>query len=255
MRIDVAINPFDADVSDMVDLAVRLEDGGIDGIWVADHFSGSVVNAQWSRDPFVVLGAIAQATNRVRLGPLVANVRNRHPVQLASAINSVQSLAGDRVVLGIGSGAAPGSRFAVEHVAIGRELGTARDRRRELVDQIRTFRATYEAPAPGLAVADGSECPPVVVGASAWPTIEAAIEHADGVNLRRTSSVHDHIGRVRGRADARFEVSVLDGLDAATPIPWRRYVAGGVDRVVLGASAPFDPASLVAAADSGRSAG
>ena len=245
MRIDVAINPFEADVREMVDLATTLESAGVDGVWVADHFSGSVVGRAWSRDPFVVLGAIAQATSAVRLGPLVANMRNRHPVQLASAANSLQSLAPDRIVIGIGSGAAPGSRFAVEHEAIGRILGSPEERRTELVRQIAAFRSPFVSAAAGLAVTDGASCPPVIVGASAWSTITVAIEHADGVNLRRTARVHDHVEHIRVNAPVRFEISVLDGIDPDDPIPWERYAADGVDRVVVGASAPFEPDRVV----------
>ena len=112
---------------------------------MTDHFSGAVDGAPWSRDPFVTLGAMAAVTERIELGLLVANMVNRHPVQLVSAFNSLQSIAPGRVRLGLGSGAAPGSRFAVEHEAIGRDLG--RDRRRStrsaLRDQIRAVRAIY----------------------------------------------------------------------------------------------------------------
>ena len=63
---------------------------------------------------------------------LVANITNRHPAQLASGINSIQSLAPGRVRFGVGSGAAPGSRFAVEHDMIGKQLGDLDGRRSHL---------------------------------------------------------------------------------------------------------------------------
>ena len=132
MIIDVLATVFGADVPDLVDMARALDDSDIGVLWVTDHFSGAVDGAPWSRDPFVTLGAMAAVTERVELGLLVANMVNRHPVQLVSAFNSLQSIAPGRVRLGMGSGAAPGSRFAVEHEAIGRDLGATVDGRRAM---------------------------------------------------------------------------------------------------------------------------
>lgn len=254
MLVDVAINPFDADVGDMVEVARTAEAAGASAVWVADHFSGAVVGRRWSRDPFVCLAAIAASTTQIDLGVLVANVVNRHPAQLAAAVDSLQSLAPGRVRLGVGSGAAPGSRFAVEHEAIGRRLGSADERRNHLVDHLAALRAiwcgdaAFESPSIEWhdleGVVDGrSAMPPVVVGASAWPTIEVAIAHADGVNLRRTASLDDHLVRLAVDAPDGFEVSVLDSTDGARDGSWsdRR---GFVGRLIVGVSAPFDPAAI-----------
>ena len=89
--VDLAIYSFDAHVPDMVDVACAAEDLGYSAVWVTDHFSGTVVGAGHTRDPFVSLGAIAASTHDIDLGLLVANVVNRHPAQLASAVNSLQS--------------------------------------------------------------------------------------------------------------------------------------------------------------------
>ncbi len=244
MRFDLALNLFGADLSHVVQVARLAEAAGVDGLWVPDHFSGAVVDAQWSRDPLVALGALAVSTDRVRLGPLVANVRNRHAAQLASAANSLASLAPDRTVLGIGSGAAPGSRFAVEHEAIGTELGDVTFRRGLLVDHIETVRRLHREATERLdgtngvgdgrlAVTDGAPPPPVVVGASARSTVEVAIDHADGVNLRAGASVDELIDVARRSATGDFEISVLVGTDVARP-DVDRYRDRGVDRVVVG---------------------
>ncbi len=256
MLIDVAIHPFGADVARMVEFARTSESIGLSGVWVADHFAAAMVGQGWSRDPFVSLGAIAVSTERIDLGILVANVVNRHPAQLVSAVNSLQSLAGDRVRLGVGSGAAPGSRFAVEHEAIGRTLGSADERRRMLVDHIAAIRAIFAGTASfqpsfesstvrfdGLdGVVDGTACPEIVVGASSWPTVELALRHADGVNLRRTASTSDHLAALDEHRPAGFEVSVLDGFDsvAADPGLVDRLEDMGVDRLIVGVSAPHD---------------
>ena len=262
MIIDVLANLFGTDVPDLVDLARALDDSPVGVLWVSDHFSGAVEGAPWSRDPFVTLGAMAAVTERVELGLLVANIVNRHPAQLVSAMNSLQSIAPGRVRLGLGSGAAPGSRFAVEHEAIGRELGTVEGRREALRDQIRAVRAiwsgadSFDSPTlsfDGLRdVVDGATVPPIVVGASAWPTIEVALAEADGVNIRFTRDLDEQVARIHeerhdvGRGG--FEVSVL--LD---PVRGQLDVLGEhldhlraihVERAVIMRSPGFDPADL-----------
>lgn len=252
MLIDLAINPFDADVASMVEFASGAEAIGVDGIWVADHFSGAVVDRAWSRDPFVCLGAIAATTYRVRVGALVANMRNRHVLQLATAVNSLQSLAPGRVVCGVGSGAVPSSRFAVEHEMIGTELGDSTGRRRGLVDTIVGLREIWDgvssrradgvAPTgygDAAAIVDGAPIPPIVVGASAWPTIDGVMSVADGVNLRNTAALDSVLRRLSAVRPDAFEISVLtafdDDLEASTLAQWRSL---GVDRIVLGVSPP-----------------
>ena len=258
--VDLAIHPFDASVPDMVSLARAAESVGAGCVWVADHFSGAVVNRAWSRDPFVCLGAIAAVTQRIEVGVLVANVVNRHPAQLASAVNSLQSIAPSRVRLGVGSGAAPGSRFAIEHDAIGRALGDVDVRRRKLVDSIAALRAIWngheEFVADGVvgavgfarlaSVVDASPCPPVIVGASSWPTVEVALARADGVNLRRTAALPELLRRIEHERPEAFEVSVLDWIDDVAVNPRRvdEYVSSGVDRLVLGISPPHDAGRL-----------
>src|SRR5690349_15706064 len=56
------------------------------------------------RDTYVLLAAAAQATNRIVLGPLLANPVNRHPTVTAGSIATIDELAPGRVVLGWGVG-------------------------------------------------------------------------------------------------------------------------------------------------------
>jgi 5,10-methylenetetrahydromethanopterin reductase len=56
------------------------------------------------REPWVMLGAAAGASARVRLGPWVTNPLTRHPVVTASAIATLDDLAPGRAILAIGSG-------------------------------------------------------------------------------------------------------------------------------------------------------
>ena len=221
MYVDLLVSPFGREMGELLDAARLADASAVRTLWLPDHFSGAVFGAPYTRHPFVCLGAMAAVTERVGLGILVANMVNRHPVQLASAGNSLQSLAPGRVQIGIGSGAAPASRFAVEHEMIGRRLLPAADRRRQLDDYLAAVRAIWEgtgsfrsesfAAHELTGVVDGAAAPPLIVGASSWPTVEIALRRADGVNLRRTRWLPDQLDRLVANRPVRpFEVSVLD---------------------------------------------
>lgn len=74
---------------------------GFDSLWLSDHpmLAGG---ATWTH-----LAALAEATRRVRLGPLVANVSYVNPVILARAAADIDVISGGRAVLGLGSGNVP----------------------------------------------------------------------------------------------------------------------------------------------------
>jgi alkanesulfonate monooxygenase SsuD/methylene tetrahydromethanopterin reductase-like flavin-dependent oxidoreductase (luciferase family) len=88
----------------LVDLARRAEDAGWDGFFVWDHL---LVDPTWTlevADPWIALAAIAQATSRIRLGPMVAALPRRRPAKLARETASLDRLSDGRLILGLGPG-------------------------------------------------------------------------------------------------------------------------------------------------------
>ena len=67
-------------------------------------------------DPFIVLAAVAQHTERMRLGTGVAVLPFRSPYQMAKIAASIDVLSGGRMVLGLGSGGVFNGDFGVEGV-------------------------------------------------------------------------------------------------------------------------------------------
>jgi probable F420-dependent oxidoreductase len=77
-----------------VDMAIAAERAGFDGVYSIEFFN---------RHGYVALGAVAQATSRVRIGTAIANAFIRTPLLHASAAMDLDELSGGRMVLGLGS--------------------------------------------------------------------------------------------------------------------------------------------------------
>ena len=80
-----------------VEAAKSVEAEGWDGQMFMDSQS-------LGADPYVMMGAWAVATERLKLSPGVTNPLTRHPVVTAASIAGVQAISGGRAVLGIGRG-------------------------------------------------------------------------------------------------------------------------------------------------------
>ena len=251
MLTDLVLVPFGASLDEMLAAAQTADAGGFDTVWTYDHFSGLVQGAPWSRDPFVTLGAIAATTRRINVGVLVANVANRHPAQLASAVNSLQSLAPGRVLLGVGAGAAASSEWSAEARAIERPVAPAATRRAILGETIGALRAMWAGEpfagehvrvAATMAVTDGAESPPIIVGAANRQTLAIGCTHADGVNLLPGPDLAERVGFARRHAVANpFEVSAFLPLNPDHPLGGdpSELAAIGVDRRTLYIGSPF----------------
>jgi len=148
------------------------ESVGFDMVGVADSQS-------LFREPFVTLGLIGQATEKVMIGTCVTNPITRHPAVMASAIATVQEISGGRAMLGIGTGDS-----AIYNINE-RPRGLA-----GLRDYILTLRALLAGETAEFGGRDvhtrwtgGLDHPPVPIYISAEgpKTLELAGEVADGV--------------------------------------------------------------------------
>ena len=119
LSIDLQVNQGQCSWAQLTEVAHIAENNNYQTLWVADHLSGEVMNAPSMPECFTLLGALAAITSTINIGPLVANVGNRHPGVLASAAATVQNISGGRLILGLGAGASPTSTFAAEQLALG----------------------------------------------------------------------------------------------------------------------------------------
>ncbi len=89
---------------DLLEQAVAAERAGFDGIACSDHFQPWWDGGQ-SGQAWMWLGAVAQATRRVPVGPAVTVALKRyHPALVAQAFATLELMVPRRVFVGIGSG-------------------------------------------------------------------------------------------------------------------------------------------------------
>lgn len=111
LRYGVYLPPFGpfGDPRVLVELAVRAEAAGWDGVFLWDHVvSGALPIA----DPWTTLAAIAHATDNLILGPTVTPLPRRRPWTVARQASTVSRLSGGRLVVGTGLGSDESGDFS-----------------------------------------------------------------------------------------------------------------------------------------------
>ncbi|MET0761869.1 MAG: LLM class flavin-dependent oxidoreductase [Thermoleophilaceae bacterium] len=104
-RTAIFVAPFEelSEPRVLAGLAERAEARGWEGFFVWDHVAyREPVRAL--ADPWVTLAAVATATRRMTIGPLVTPLARRRPHQLARETVTLDRLSGGRLVLGVGLG-------------------------------------------------------------------------------------------------------------------------------------------------------
>ncbi|MBV8206917.1 MAG: LLM class flavin-dependent oxidoreductase [Acidobacteria bacterium] len=107
MRYAYCINAAD-DFNAVVDLACEAEQAGWDGFFIPDGLAIEVPNAGPFPlfDPWVLLGAMAARTSRIRIGTMITPVPRRRPWKLARECVTVDHLSRGRLIFSAGLGAA-----------------------------------------------------------------------------------------------------------------------------------------------------
>ena len=244
------------DTSEVVEVARAADDLGFDGMGIPDH----VINLEtlttpypytrdgkrrWEPftdwpDPWVMIGAIALVTTRLRFVTTVYIPAMRDPYSAAKSIGTAAHLANGRLELGIGVG------WCAEEFSL---LGQRFDRRGKRTDEmVELMRALWQ---PGWTEFDGEfyRTPRLEMEPSP-PHIPIYVGGLSDIALRRAARHDGWIGDLISTEQAWLRVAKLRALraekgltmadftvltpltDAFTPEHYERAEAGGIDGVI-----------------------
>ena len=244
---------------DLRDVARAADDGGLDHVYLMDHFIGLDFRQRADSpipEGYVSLGYLAALTERVRLGLLVTGVTYRHPGVLAQQVATLDALSGGRAVLGIGA-----AWYEREHRAMGVPFPPLAERFERLDESLRLIKQLWspdDGPFEGVhyrlaeticeprPVQPGG--PPVLVGGGGeGKTLRLVAQHAEASNLicqgpesldevaHKLAVLDAHCADV-GRDPAEVERTVLylgDPADRGSRAAMERAAALGVSAVTV----------------------
>jgi alkanesulfonate monooxygenase SsuD/methylene tetrahydromethanopterin reductase-like flavin-dependent oxidoreductase (luciferase family) len=251
-RRGIHVAPFGelADPRRLAGLAARAEERGWDGFFLWDHIRYSAPVREVA-DPWVALSAVACATERVRLGPLVTPAPRRRVQKLTREAVTVDHLSGGRLVLGLGIGGDRHGEFGpYGDAADPRERARMLD---EALDRLGAFWAGEFEPRP-------LQRPRIPIWLAArWPRRRPVRRAArwDGVfpiDLPGPDALAELVAEVhaqRGPRAGPFDV-VVTNPPGADPRPWE---AAGATWCLTGFGPEPLEAAVRAAVDAGSGPG
>lgn len=218
-------------------IARTAEQAGFDSIWLGDHllyrYPSGETRGPW--EAWTVLAGLAEATERVALGPLVAATAFHAPFMLAKQAAAVDEISGGRLVLGLGAG-----WNATEFAALGAPFDHRIGRFEEAFTIVRTllrdgaidFQGRYFTARDAVLLPPPARPggPPLLIGSSGPRMLAATVPYVDAWNSwyvatgNRPAGVAplraavDAAAREAGRDPAALErtVAVLIGLPGGT---------------------------------------
>ncbi|MCU1428563.1 MAG: hypothetical protein JWL83_2563 [Actinomycetia bacterium] len=128
--------------------AAAAEAGGFSSVWVMDHFWQLPALGgpdQPILEAYVLLGAIAARTERVKLGTLVTGVTYRNPALLAKMVTTLDVVSKGRAILGIGA-----AWYEPEHEGLGFDFPPVRERMDRLEEAVQICRAMFRDDKPSF---------------------------------------------------------------------------------------------------------
>jgi probable F420-dependent oxidoreductase len=209
VRVGVQFPQFDVGYGELRRSVCAAEEAGVDVVFNWDHFFGPGKASDAAHlECWTTLAAVAEATSRVEVGPLVSCTAYRNPDLLADMARTVDHISGGRLVLGLGAGFK--ERDFVEY---GFDYGTPASRvsRFESAVERIEFRLGELNPAPLRRI-------PMLVGGGGNRILRLVAKHAD---IWHTFAEGDHFAAKSraldgwcagiGRPPADIERSVLVG--------------------------------------------
>jgi F420-dependent oxidoreductase-like protein len=243
LRIGLKLSQQNTDVAELRAIWQLADEAGFDHLWIFDHFAAIMTDPALDvLEGWVLLGAMAEATSRVRIGCMVTGNTYRHPAVLAKMAVTVDHLSGGRLEFGIGAAWAE-----IEHEMLGIEFGSPGQRVEWLDEACQAIkllfgeeRASFEGTRYRLrdAIANPKPMqrphPPFWIGGRGErKTLRVIARHADVWNA--PGGEPDEVARLAGILDAHCAEIGRDPAEIRRSVQIR--YAGDDDALLAAASA------------------
>jgi alkanesulfonate monooxygenase SsuD/methylene tetrahydromethanopterin reductase-like flavin-dependent oxidoreductase (luciferase family) len=203
VRLGINLWSQASDWPGFLEAAVRADQLGYDHVWTWDHIYAIFGDPyQPIFEGYTALAALAQATERVRLGLFVGANTFRNPGLAVKALTTIDHISGGRAIMGVG-----GAWFEGEHTAFGLDFGSGFGERLDwLAEAARATRVLLDggevtSPEGGRYAFDHlrisplplqARLPMMIGGAGEKKTLRIVAEHADMWNVFGTPEVLAH---------------------------------------------------------------
>ena len=229
----------------------RLDELGVQTVWVADHLGNPYRPEQPWHEAWACLAGMAAATRAARIGPLVSPITFRNPAVIARAAVTIDHLSQGRLELGVGAGGSP-----FDHRLAGVPAWPPSERAVRLSSFVVELARLLSD--PSLAPRPLQERIPLTLGGHGPTILRLAAEYADRWNTyagrrlspgdavriaRERNEALSRLCEERGRDPRSLTRSVLVGYGFVKEEPWRslesfhalveRWGAAGFDEVVV----------------------
>ena len=161
---------------EFLEMATHVEALGFDYLWLTE-------SSLHARDPYQLLALAAQVTTNLRLGTAVTNPVTRHPALTAVAAATLAEIAGDRSILGIGTGDRPLAALGAKPARLAELAAAVKAIRRLLADDCVTSEGSNFSLVNAQLRFNARADLPIYLSASGPKTLELAGAIADGVIL------------------------------------------------------------------------
>jgi probable F420-dependent oxidoreductase len=254
MHIGVAMFCTDYAIAP-TELAAALEQRGFESLWLPEHShiplsrrsaypaGGELPKKYYDvMDPFVVLGAAAAVTVRLKLATGICLLPQRDPIQTAKAVATIDQVSRGRFLFGVGAG------WNAEEMA---DHGTDFKRRNEVLrEKLEAMRAIWTQAKPsyhGEFVSFGPMMtwpkplqkphPPVLMGGGMPYGARRALAYGDAwmPHARRpTYHLLDKLPEFHAMAEKAGRTLPITAFGVEhDPSLWPAYRAAGIERIVL----------------------
>lgn len=257
----IGITTYNYSPADMLALATHADRLGFDSLWFGEHYvipkdygshhptkTGNASEASIIGpsiriyDPWFLLGAVAGATQRIRIGTAICIVPLNHPLLLARHTVTAHDISGGRFLLGTGAG-----WLREEFDALGVPFNERGSRLDETIDILRKAWAGGYFGHEGkhfrfdpLQISPHPVKVPLVCGGNTGPALRRVAEVADAwinsamVTLAEAVELREVIERerqARGTADRPFDYFVRP--HTADPEDIAGFVREGFENIIL----------------------